>query len=368
MKLTIKIKLLPTEEQKQSLLKTMKAFNQACNWVSEIAFKNKKFGQVGLHKLCYYQIRGRFGLSAQLTVRVIGKVKESYRIEKKQLHTFKQYGAAVYDQRILAFRKLDSCSILSINGRLKIPIAFGSYAKLEQRRVRGQADLIYQKDKFYLAACVELSEPPEFEPKDFIGVDLGVVNIATDSDGENLSGSQINGLRNRYAKLRAKLQSKGTKSAKRLLKNRRRKESRFARDINHQVSKKLVAKAKGTLRGIALENLKGIHQRITVRKAQRRVQHSWAFFQLRKFIEYKARLAGVPIVFIDPRNTSRTCPKCSFVSKNNRKTQALFECIRCGFSGHADVIAAENIRRVAVNQPDVGIELAKLPVKNCASA
>lgn len=335
----------------------MEAFNQACNYVSQIAFENKRFGQRFLHRLCYYEIRQKFDLSAQLAVRVIGKVKETYRINRKKLHVFKKYGAIVYDQRTLSFRGLDFCSILTLDGRIKIPIVFGSYAKLEQRRVRGQADLVYQGDKFYLCVVVDVPEPPPYQPDEFLGIDLGIVNIATDSEGESFSGSKVNGLRKRHAKLRARLQSKRTKSSKRLLKKRKGKESRFVRDVNHQISKKLVAKAKDTLKGIALENLKGIRQRLTVRKAQRRIQHSWAFYQLRKFIEYKAALAGVPLVLVDPKNTSRTCPICSTISKSNRKTQATFRCIRCGFSGLADTIAAENIRRAAVNQPNVATQM-----------
>ncbi|CAB1129488.1 protein of unknown function [Candidatus Hydrogenisulfobacillus filiaventi] len=178
------------------------------------------------------------------------------------------------------------------------------------------------------------------------------VNIATDSDGETYSGGHLNGLRKRHAKLRQRLQQKGTKSAKRLLKKRRRKEHRFATDVNHRIAKRLVAKAKDTGRGIALEDLTGIRDRITVKKAQRRRQHSWAFYQLRTFVSYKAKLAGVPVALVDPRNTSRTCPLCGLIDKRNRPDQAHFRCIGCGFAGPADTIAAGNIaRRAAVNQP-----------------
>ncbi|MEW6750516.1 MAG: transposase [Candidatus Latescibacterota bacterium] len=128
-------------------------------------------------------------------------------------------------------------------------------------------------------------------------------------------------------------------------------EARFARDVNHQISKRLVAKAEGTARGIALEDLGGIRERLTVRRPQRRSQHAWTFRQPRAFVEYKARRVGLPVVLVDPRNTSRSCPRCGLADQANRPSQALFRCIQCGFSGHADTIAAENIRRVAVNQP-----------------
>ena len=198
---------------------------------------------------------------------------------------------------------------------------------------------------------VDVPEPPADEPTDWVGVDLGIVNIAADSDGDTYSGGHLNGLRTRHATLRARLQARGTKSATRLLKKRRRREQRFARTVNHVISKRLVAKAKGTGRGIALEDLRGIRSRMTATKAQRRVQSSWAFHQLRSFIEYKARLAGVSVVAVDPRNTSRTCPACGHVAKANRRSQASFLCVSCGFAGPADTIAAENIRRAVVMQP-----------------
>ena len=350
MKLTLKIKLLPNKEQKTSLLRTMERFNEACNFVSEIAFRLKTGSQVKLHHEAYYTVRERFKLSAQMTVRAIGKVAESYKVDKKHHHYFKPHGAMVYDQRILTWRTLDQVSILSLDGRLLIPYVLGDYYQSRLKRVRGQADLVFVDGIFYICAVVEVPEPPMDDVTDYIGVDLGIVNVAVDSEAEVHSGGQVNGLRKRYATLRARLQAKQSKSAKRLLKKRRRKEVRFAKDVNHRISKVLVAKAKTQGKGIALEDLKGIRSRLRLRKPQRRIQHSWGFFQLRTFIEYKAKLAGVPVVFVDPRNTSRTCPACGHISKSNRKTQSQFCCVSCGFSGLADTVAAENIRRVAVNQ------------------
>jgi IS605 OrfB family transposase len=362
-KLTMFLKLYPTEQQKEALLRTMEQFNTACNYVSEVAFKEQTASQVKLHHLTYYAIREKFGLSAQMAVRVIGKVAETYKVDRKRLHTFKPHGAIVYDQRILTFKFPDKVSILTIEGRQVIPFVFKNYRQLDIRRVCGQADLVYRNGDFYLAVCVDIPELPVDEPTEWLGVDLGIVNIATDSDGESYSGAQVNGLRKRYTKLRSKLQKKATEKRKsgqrpksiiRLLKKRSKKEHRFVTNVNHVIAKRLVAKAKGTGRGIALENLTNIRDRITVRKAQRRTQHSWAFRQLRTFIEYKAKLAGVPATLVDPRNTSRTCSVCGCVDKRNRPDQAHFCCTSCGFAGPADVIAAVNIgRRAAVNRPNV---------------
>jgi IS605 OrfB family transposase len=216
-----------------------------------------------------------------------------------------------------------------------------------------------------LAITVDAPEPTPDEVSDYLGVDLGLVNLATTSDGEIVNhGSSglnqpammhahVNTVRARYSRLRAKLQQKGTRSAKRLLKQRSGREARFARDTNHCISKALVSTAQDTARGIALEDLKHIRTRITVRgKRQRRVLHSWGFFQLRAFIAYKAALAGVRVTLVNPAYTSQTCSQCGHCAQANRRSQSKFLCTSCGYACHADVNAAVNIgRRAAVIPP-----------------
>ena len=185
---------------------------------------------------------------------------------------------------------------------------------------------------------------------------MGIVNIAVDSEGNVYSGAHVKSIRHRHRRLRAKLQSKGTRGAKRLLRKRRAKESRFARHINHTISKRIVATAKALGKDIGLEELGGIRDRAPVRHSQRATLHSlhtWSFYQLRSFIEYKAQLGGVRVCAVDPRNTSRTCPMCDCIDKANRPTQSQFKCIRCGYAANADANAARNIasRAAFVSQP-----------------
>ncbi len=122
------------------------------------------------------------------------------------------------------------------------------------------------------------------------------------------------------------------------------------------ISKRLVLKAQGTLAAIALEDLRGIRQQgVTVRKAQRPRHTGWAFGQLRAFVTYKAQLAGIPLLLVDPRHTSQTCAICGHCEKANRKRQAEFVCRQCGYATGADYNAARNIRsRAFVNTPMVG--------------
>jgi IS605 OrfB family transposase len=288
-----------------------------------------------------------------MAVRCIGKVADSYKKDRQTLRQFKPHGAAAYDSRILNWRLPDQqVSIWTLSGRSTVNFTCAKHHELLLHYQQGESDLVYRKGKFFLYTTCEVPEDTPLDVEGFLGVDLGVVNIAADSDGEVYSGATVNGVRHRHRRLRTKLQKKGTKSAKRLLKKLSGKERRFANQVNHTISKVIAAKAQGTLRGIALEDLSGIRERITARKPQRAALHSWSFYDLRAKIEYKAKRAGVPVALVDPRNSSRTCPQCGCVDKHNRPNQSTFKCVSCGFSGLADTIAAGILaRRAAFNQP-----------------
>jgi len=249
---------------------------------------------------------------------------------------------------------------------------------LRFRRVKGQCDLYYDKrtKTFYLIVVVDAAEQSQYDHVEVLGVDMGIENIATDSDNQIFESSKVEQIRKRYARLRSRLQHVGTKSAKRKLRKLTGKERRFKKDVNHVISKNIAEKAKGTTRGIGLEDLKNIHSRVTVkiRHSQRDRHHRWSFDELRKCIEYKAKVLGVPIFVVDPKNTSRQCPnpECQCIDKRNRKTRDLFQCLQCRFTAMANYVAAINIRLKAkimaatVNQPIVGetlISTYKPPVK-----
>lgn len=349
------LKLAPTGKQAAMLAATMHACNQAANHVAEVAFEHRTANKIALQKLVYTDLREQYGLSSQMSIRAIAKACEAYKRDKNIRPTFRADGAIQYDQRILTWKGRDAVSILTLEGRIIVPVVYqGRWTDVPGIVVRGQADLILRDGKWYIAVVIEVPEPPSGgEPDGWLGVDLGVVNLATDSDGTAYCGKGVRAVRRRNNRLRAKLQAIGTKSAKRLLRKRRRKESRMARDVNHCISKRLVGTAKGTGRGIKLEDLSGIRSRVTVKKAQRSDLHSWAFHQLRTFVGYKAAIAGVPVVLVDPRNTSRECFECGHVDKRNRPTRDDFRCTRCGHAGPADHNAARNIaRRAAVMQPN----------------
>ncbi|WP_329625080.1 transposase [Streptomyces sp. NBC_01255] len=286
--------------------------------------------------------------------------KRRLRAEAKPI-IFREDAAQPFDDRILTWN-LDArtVSIWTLAGRIKhIPFVCSDQAfKLLASR-KGESDLVMRDGMFFLIATIDISEPEVSEPDGFLGVDLGIVNIATTSDGEIMAGRGLNRYRQRHRALRQKLQKKRTKSAKRVLKRVRCREARHAANQNHIIAKQLVATAERTSRGIALEDLSGIRQRVTAKKDQRARLHSWAFAQLGAFVEYKARRAGVPVVFVDPRNTSRQCSECWHTHRTNRVTQARFVCRSCGTVMHADRNGSRNIahrgdavwKRGAVNRP-----------------
>jgi putative transposase len=346
MKLTVQVKLLPTPEQAKQLLATMRAFNAAATFAARAGFDADVFSAPSIQKLCYRELRERFSLSAQMAVRAIGKAAEVFRRDKTTCPTFKPTGAMTYDERILSWKGIDKVSILTLAGRALVAYVCGEYQRGRLDRLKGQVDLVYRDGRFYLYATVDIPEDPAIEVKDFIGVDLGIVQVATDSMGESFSGAVVERNRKRRQTARKQYQRKGTRNAKRRLKKMSGRQRRFQTITNHAISKRIVGKAKALQCGIAVEDLSFIRDRVeaTVSRKFRRRFGNWAFAQLRGFVEYKSKLAGVPVVAVDPRNSSRTCAECGHCEKANRKSQSEFVCRHCGHSTNADVNAAKNLR------------------------
>jgi putative transposase len=269
-KLTAQIKLLPDKSQAEALLSTLRAANDACNFVSRAAWQGKTFRQFDLHHLYYRDVRSRFNLSAQVTVRVISKVADSYKLDRKTERRFKTTGSIAYDDRIMSWRIPESrVSIWTTSGRVLVPFVCGDRQRDLLLSRKGETDLIYRKGTFYLSATCEIDAPLKADTTGVLGIDLGIKNIAVDSDGTVHSSGKVNNVRHRHRRLRTKLQGKVTRSAKRKLKKLSGKESRFARDVNHCISNVIVAKAKDTKRAVALEDLTGIRMRITVPRLRR---------------------------------------------------------------------------------------------------
>ncbi|MFH8735650.1 RNA-guided endonuclease InsQ/TnpB family protein [Streptomyces sp. NPDC017964] len=366
-KIVVQVKLMPEAEQAAALSVTLHTVNEAANWVSAVAFEHGVPREYELRKHTYGELRSR-GLGAQAAQHIIKKTRDAYttlraniragnlgkegsqrrrKAESKPI-TFRPEAAQPYDDRCLSWQyDAQTVSIWTVDGRAKnVRFACSPDALKTLRDHRqGESDLIERDGVFYLLATCDVPEAEQYEPDHFIGVDLGIANIATTSTGHKTAGRCLNRHRKRQLDLRKKLQAKSTKSAKRLLKKRSRCEQRHAKNQNHIIAKTIVTEAERTSAGISLEELRGIRQRVRLRKPQRVALHSWAFAQLADFIVYKARRAGVPVVFVDPAYTSQQCCECGHIDKKNRASQALFTCLNCGVVAHADRNASHNIAR-----------------------
>lgn len=362
----VKCKLQVNIEQATILLETMKRFADACNDILQVSLDNQTTNKVKLQHLCYYSIKERYGLHANLVIRAIARVAEAAKKKSKQSkpRKFKPTSMSL-DARTFSFvEKREEVSVSTINGRIKLKLDIGNFQRgLLAGQKPTSATLCYYKRtrEFYIHIVVNREVP--FPPKDgnIIGVDRGIYNLATTSNNLKFSGRQAMHVRKHYSKLRQSLQAKGTKGAKRLLQRLSGKEQRWMRDLNHRIAKKIVQScAPGDI--IVMEDLKYIRSRIRVARKQSQIQHSWAFGQLGTFIEHKAAECGIAVVYVDPRHTSQRCPVCGHVSRRNRHGH-LFKCTSCGHKANADLNAAVNIRQVYLETlvdgpPSVGPEAA----------
>jgi putative transposase len=376
--LTISCKLKVSQSQAAKLDATLDAFVQALNWVNQNT-PEKVANAVKLQSLCYREIRARFDLSSNLAQQVCRRLAGARKVAQQKNRPVKAFkgGFATYDARIFSFREKDwTVSLTTVEGRERFELAIGRY---QRERLAGSnpksATLVKRKDGSYsIQICVEAEPSPPQRTGRVLGVDLGRTDIAHTSDGDNWNGQQLNRVRDHYSRLRAVLQrkaSKGTRSSRRrcreLLQRLSGKERRFQSRqrcvaktwVNHRISKAIVSRAKTTNSAIALEDLTGIRERVNQQprsKAEQRRANSWAFYQLRQFLEYKARVAGVSLVLVPPAYTSQTCHKCLHVHPDpaqSYRSGKSFKCGHCGWEGDADLNGANVIALLGavVNQP-----------------
>ena len=358
MKLILQIKLLPDDAQAKALLGTIEKANASCNQISEIAWKEKTFNQFKLHQKSYYLVKEQSGLSSQMTVRCISKVSDSYKLDKKVKREFKPFGAITFDSRILSYKD-NLISIWTINGRLKIPLVCHRPDWLPF--VKGEADLITRRGKFFLLQTVEIPEDGINDFEEFLGIDFGVVDVVALSNGKNVSSEWINKYRLKRERIRGSIQRKGTRSTRRLLKRLSGRERSTATLINHTLSKRIVSEAKSLGLGVAVEDLKGIRKAANkLRKKQKGLRHKWSFNQLRGMLAYKSKLAGIPFVAVDPAYTSQICSACGEMGDRKGKN---FSCKACGNTMDADTLAAKNIaaRGRTVNCAKKSVKEHKVP-------
>lgn len=369
--LTVQCKLNVSDEQRESINDTLQAFAEACNFVHQNT--PESFGNaMRLQTLMYQNVRARFGLSANLTCQVMIRVagnRKAAKATKSTIKTFRPTSIG-YDARIFSFRERDwTASLTLLHGRERFTLAIRNYQQgLLAGKTPKSCTLAKRKDgSFYVNIQIESPAPDPYSGEKVIGIDLGRRDIAHTSEGQSFSGETITCLRDHYSKVRASIQkkaSKGTRSTRRraraILKRLSGRERRFQTWRNHTISHRLVQHAFKHKAILALEDLTGIRSRANLQprnKTERRRGNSWAFYQLRFFLEYKARKYGVPLVLVNPAYTSQMCHRCYRIGLRTGKA---FVCTYCDLKCDADLNGAINISLLgaAVTRPDRGPVLA----------
>ena len=376
--LSVKFKLEPTEEQRRKIMDLAKKYKDAFNEVSEYAFNNRVFDHIGLHKALYRKLKEKYAFQSQIAISVIREVAQHYdsvfdqlaekfhvskRDRKRLIELFyKEVGRPIKRRKLIVKlvkgRSYDLkieprvCSISVIGERLKRIPYYGWNKHYEYVRCNyGDAILYYERSNklWYLIVSVEVPER-ELKPKKVVGVDINEPSDSFvalyDSLGESKLiefSQQVLRLKSHYQKLRSQLQSKGTRSAKRRLSSLSGVEKRLVRNFLHVVAKEIVESSPCVF---GLEDLNGIREH-RERHAKfggekRRLFSQWCFRELQTLIEYKAKLCGSKVIYVDAQYTSISCPVCGYATKENRDKRR-FCCKNCGFEEHADIVGAKNI-------------------------
>ncbi len=364
---------MPTTEQHDVLLETIRQYTDCFNIVAAYGWEHKEKNGVELHKATYYPLRETCPhLPAQLVISARMKateaVKSTFTWQIKRERDFpKKVAKALaqgkpaptlkpircpqsniiairYDQRSYTFYG-DSVSMATVAGRQRVDLHMYPYARrlLQQSIEYDSADLIFRKGRFWLHLVVTLPDVEFALNGDIIGVDFGITRPAVASNNQFFGKRSWKSTERRYFRLKRALQSKGSDSAKRHLRKLSHKVSRFRLNCDHVVSRQLVQSVvPGTT--LVIENLKDIRTETRqTGKQQRRSMHQWSFNRLRDLLVYKAEECGCVVVAVDPRHTSQSCSRCGDVHRSNRRSQSRFKCQSCGFELNADLNASRNI-------------------------
>jgi putative transposase len=382
--ISAKLKLHTTPEQFQALRQAQLAYRGALNYVSQYAFAHGKMSnQRTLQKETYDEIRTQFHLPSQMACNVPRQVGATYKslwtkvkqnaTHRKAGQTRKRYKgldkAPKYVSPTLtynygydySFKPEQQVSVLTLQGRVIVPYTgYDRHVALIQRGAAvGAAKLWYDKPnkQCYLLVSLEIetAEATPEQQSQVVGVDVGVrylaVTTTTTNDSQFFSGKHLKAKADHSARLRKRLQRKGTRSATRKLVAISGRERRLKADANHVIAKRIVEQHPHAL--IGLENLTDIRERTgrkhgpkasgKQRRANRRYSQ-WSFAELHRMIAYKATLHESLTVNVDAHFTSQACPRCGYTSKENRPNKGLlFVCHRCHYTLHADLIGARNI-------------------------
>ncbi len=367
--LTVSLKakfLAPNKGKLEKMSRMVETYRRACFWFLKQAEALDTASRAELNRETYRQACELFDLNRGTLQCAMLKALSARRSYVSRKRNGKKTSLPKFDRPIPVMVRQDCYSLHQLpsgtwvikfpvsSGRSKIavPLAVSAY---HARRLQdlaggscrqGSIEIWQSKNGEWYVSISLVYETYYNEPGGVIGVDFGIVKLAVLSNNAFFDGRPVRWRKERWAERRKALQQAGRLSR---VKKEAGRERRWMRHINHCISKRIVEIAKAENKAIALENLLGIRERAKGSRKFNRMMSGWNFRELASFIEYKAALAGVPVIYVDPKETSKTCPKCGNVSRYNRKEQGWFKCTRCGYQSDADRVGALNIAAKALD-------------------
>lgn len=314
--LSVSCKLQVPDDVRPTIDRTMEGFAQACNQILVAAQLHKCYNTTKLHHLTYKTVREATGLKAnhvcQAIRRVLGNLKTTKRIKK-----FRPTSVSLDARTFVYHSESQEVGVTLIDKRHTFKLLIGNYQRaLLSGQTPSSATLVKRQDgSFYINIAIELDTPPTGKTPKVVGVDLGRRDIANTSTGKSWNGASLQAVRDRYSRVRANVSSKRTRSSRKLLRRLSGRERRFQESVNHNISKELVEEARRLGAALAFEDLTNIRESLNQKpcaksaprryrtKEERRRTNNWAFYQLRMFTNYKAAIAGVPIVLVPDRKS-----------------------------------------------------------------
>lgn len=358
---TAKLQILVNPSDKQIICETMRAYSDACNYVSEYIYKTHNLSRYSVQEDTYHQVREIYGLRSQMAVSCVRTVIAKY---KTILENQKEWIKPVFRlpqldlvwNRDYSLTKTGLFSVNTLNGRIKVSFYKNGFEQYFADGCKfGTAKLVNKHGRFFLHIPVtyEISELTKNEVSNVVGIDRGIRFLAAtyDSNGKSVfyDGNDVKQKRAHYKALRKQLQQVGTPSSRRRIKAIGQRENRWMNDVNHCISKALVeSNPNGSL--FVIEDLSGVRSATErVRVKDRYVSVSWAYYDLEQKLSYKALKHHQLVEKVNPAYTSQTCPKCGHTEKANRnKRLHIFCCKNCGYKSNDDRIGAMNLHRMGI--------------------
>jgi len=351
----------PTRRKRQWLTEMAACYRDAIQHTLQVAQAAQIQSRGQLHAACYHEIRRQFGFSSDQARLAINKARmmlNSYHAMQRskivQKTSFPKarghQGIGVGRDSYRLFTR-ENGIVLRLSTQkprqfLWFPLHVPDRYQQAVGYAYGDAELFLRNQEWYISLPLRFPAINQSQGNNptVIGIDLGLVRLATVVTPESVvvfDGRPILRKRAKHVRLRQRYWRKGRNDR---IKASGRKEQRWVRNINHQISYQIVDLADQYPHAvIALENLDGIAHKVKGVKSLRKMVGTWAFKQLSDMIVYKAARIGIDVVFVDPRNTSKTCHRCGHCTPNNRVSQHLFRCQNCGLETNADRNAAHNI-------------------------